>query len=363
MAATKLTAGVPASIESTSSGIACTGRLSRSPSSGASSASGTPVVSQWARLLIAATSGKGKRPGHEHVERAVLVVVVEDAVGGEERGEQERDPQHAGRDAGEKVEVGPKPERRDGDHDEIEAERRADGAAFAKGEPHVAGEEGEGRAHETRSLPSASCMREFRLERRMARHQGDAARSRGDPRWRRSSSLSEAASSEDLRLVEQPDRTGRGEEAGQREPSLLPGRQEAGGKIGKAGQARRRQGRASRPWPRPPRKSAQKARFSRDAEARLHRVGVADIVAKLGKRGVGAGALETKRAAREREEPRDLPQQARLAGAVRAGDEQRLAGRKAKARSRKMILPPRWQLSLRAARPIAFRHLLGICAS
>ena len=40
-----------------------------------------------------------------------------------------------------------------------------------------------------------------------------------------------------LRLVEQPDRTRCGKEAGQREPSLLPGRQEAGGKIGKLGQS------------------------------------------------------------------------------------------------------------------------------
>ena len=62
MAATKLTAGVPASIDSTSSGIALSGRLSRSPSSGAMSASGTPVVIQWARLLIAATSGSGSGP-------------------------------------------------------------------------------------------------------------------------------------------------------------------------------------------------------------------------------------------------------------------------------------------------------------
>src|SRR4029079_10437418 len=60
--ATKLTAGVPTSMASTSSGHAATGRLGRSPSSGAGSAGGTPVVSQWARLLTAATRGSGKGP-------------------------------------------------------------------------------------------------------------------------------------------------------------------------------------------------------------------------------------------------------------------------------------------------------------
>ena len=62
MPAMKLTAGVPASIASTSDGLVPIGRLSSSPSSGASSASGTPVVSQWARHLIAATSGNGNLP-------------------------------------------------------------------------------------------------------------------------------------------------------------------------------------------------------------------------------------------------------------------------------------------------------------
>jgi hypothetical protein len=55
---------------------------------------------------------------------------------------------------------------------------------------------------------------------------------------------------------------------------------------------------------------------------------VPDIVAKLGQDGIGAGALETELSARQRKESRDLPQQARLAGAVRAAHEQGLARRK-----------------------------------
>ena len=61
----------------------------------------------------------------------------------------------------EQIEVGAKPERRDGDHHEIEAERGADGAALAEGERDVAPEQGEGRAHRACSLPSASSVREL----------------------------------------------------------------------------------------------------------------------------------------------------------------------------------------------------------
>ncbi len=163
MAATKLTAGVPASMASTSKGIACSRQIEQKPEQRREQrqrhAGGEPM----GEALDRGDERQGQWPGDEHVERAILVIVVEDAVGGEKRGEQERHPQLAGRDAGEKIEVGPKPERRDGDDDEIEAERRADGAAFAKGEPHVALEEGERRAHETRSLPSASLCANFVL--------------------------------------------------------------------------------------------------------------------------------------------------------------------------------------------------------
>ena len=81
-------------------------------------------------------------------------------------------------------------------------------------------------------------------------------------------------------------------------------------------------------------------------------------MAKLRERGVGDRALEAKVAGGKRKEPRDLAQQAGLAGAVRPGDQQRFAGRKAKAQVPKRVRPPRWQLMSRAARPIA----CGICS-
>src|SRR4029453_1082538 len=96
-----------------------------------------------------------QRPRGQHVERAVLVVVVKDAVGREKSSEQQRDPQHAWRDAREQIEVRAKPERCDGDYNKIEAERRADRAALAEGEPHVAGEERERRLHVLRFPPRA----------------------------------------------------------------------------------------------------------------------------------------------------------------------------------------------------------------
>ena len=182
---------------------------------------------------MAATSGRGRRPGDQHVERAVLVVVVEDAVGGEQRRKQQRHPQHAGCDARQKIEVGAEAERRDGDDDEIEAESDTDSAAFAEGELHVADKQGEGGAHATRSLPpSASLSREFGLERRVARHERDAAGlemilQRGVEQ------LDRSGVERDLRLVEQPDRARRGEQARERELPLLARREETGGKLGK----------------------------------------------------------------------------------------------------------------------------------
>ena len=73
----------------------------------------------------------------------------------------------------------------------------------------------------------------------MARHHGDAARFEvsfdGGVEQPDRGGIERG-----LRLVEQPDRTRRGEEAGERELPLLPGRQETGGKIGEGGQPKRR---------------------------------------------------------------------------------------------------------------------------
>ena len=100
-------------------------------------------------------------PGDQHVERAVLVVVMEDAIGREKRGKKERHPQNTRSDASQQIEIGPKSERRDGDHHEIEAERGSDRAAFAQGKLHVAGKKSEGRAHATRSFPRVRRLANF----------------------------------------------------------------------------------------------------------------------------------------------------------------------------------------------------------
>ena len=102
-----------------------------------------------------------QRPRRQHVERAVLIVVVEDAVGGEQACKQERHPQHAWRDAREEIEVGAEAERRDGDHDEVEAERGADGAALAPGKHDIAAEQRPSLLHWTVSRFSASSCANF----------------------------------------------------------------------------------------------------------------------------------------------------------------------------------------------------------
>ena len=253
---------------------------------------------------------------------------MEDAVGGEERGKEERHPQHAGRDAGEQIEVGPEAERRDGDHHEVEAERRADGAAFAKGECDIALKQGESRSHATRSFPSVS------LRANLVLRAAWLATTAMPPvaRWflrAVSSSLTEAASSEVCGSSSNQIGAGRGEKARQREPPFLSRREETGGEIGQRGQPEG--GKSGFEIGAVLAKEfGPEGKILIDTEPRLHRIGVADIVAKLRERGIGTGALQAEIAGGQRKEPRDLPQQARLAGAVRPGDKQRFAGRKVK---------------------------------
>jgi len=89
---------------------------------------------------------------------------------------------------------------------------------------------------------------------------------------------------------------------------------------------------------------------------------VADIVAKLGKRILRARAREAEPPCFERQETSDLPQQARLAGAVRAGHQQRLAGRKRKAQAREEHPAAALAADLMGGEADPFRHLLRICA-
>ena len=79
---------------------------------------------------------------HQHVERAILAVGLEQPVETEQRGEQRADPQHRRADAGEHVEVGAERERdrRDDGEEEQHAGQRP--AAGAGGEAKLAEEEG-----------------------------------------------------------------------------------------------------------------------------------------------------------------------------------------------------------------------------
>ena len=83
-----------------------------------------------------------RQAGKRHdLERAVLVVGLEDARQREQRGEQQGDPEHAGCNAREQVEIGPQPQWQHGHDHEIEAERGAQCAAFAQVERDVAAQQ------------------------------------------------------------------------------------------------------------------------------------------------------------------------------------------------------------------------------
>ena len=129
----------------------------------------------------------------------------------------------------------------------------------------------------------------------------------------------------DLRLVEQPDRARRGKQARERELALLARREETGGKLGERAEPEGGE-RAVEALAVLAKKLRPKGEVLAHAEARLHRVQMADIVAKLGKLRVRRGAVEAEASGGKRQQPGDLPQQAGLAGAVGPAQQQRLAG-------------------------------------
>src|SRR6185312_16943990 len=133
-------------------------------------------------------------------------------------------------------------------------------------------------------------MRKFRLERRVARHQREPAR-REMILQRLVEQLDRGRVERDLRLVEQPDRPRRRKQAGQRELALLARREQAGGKLGKRAEPEGGEGAVEAPAVRP-KKFGPEGEVLSHAEARLHRVQMADIVAKLGELGIGLSAIE-----------------------------------------------------------------------
>ena len=128
-----------------------------------------------------------------------------------------------------------------------------------------------------------------------------------------------------------------------REPALLPG-----GEIG-----RRQPGQRCRARPRPaPRAASAVAAEPCDPEGEIFRdrqrgfqgVAVAEIMRLLADAALGIAARKRQRAARDSQQACDHAQQRRLAGAVAAGHQQRLAALRPKNPSpSKIERPPRWQ--------------------
>ena len=99
-----------------------------------------------------------RRRGAEQVERAVLLVGLEQAVEADQRREHGGEPEDGGADPGEQVEVGPEREgHQRHDHQEEHEPERA-GAADAGGELEVAGDEGEERAAHAAGSGSTPAM-------------------------------------------------------------------------------------------------------------------------------------------------------------------------------------------------------------
>ena len=121
----------------------------------------------------------------------------------------------------------------------------------------------------------------------------------------------------DRRLVEQPERGGRGREAREREAPPLPGREEARRHVGERVDAERRQCAGRGPGGTPEVRPAVQILGCR--QRRLHRIEMADIVGSAAMGGpvlVHRRAVPGERAACRPEQPGQNPQQAGLAGAV-----------------------------------------------
>ena len=88
--------------------------------------SGSALAVQWAAHLISTATSSGSDPLTMNVERAVLVVGLEQPVEPEQGREQRGDPQDRRAEPRQQIEVGPERERHDRDQDE--EEHRADRA-------------------------------------------------------------------------------------------------------------------------------------------------------------------------------------------------------------------------------------------
>ena len=132
-------------------------------------------------------------------------------------------------------------------------------------------------------------------------------------------------------LVQQPDRALDGDEAGDRQPPALACRQVGGGQIGQFVEADRGEG-----WVDicglGAQKSGPKSQVFGDRQRRFQGVQVAEIVRLLGDGQFRIAAFQAELALGEADQADDGAQQRRFPGAVAAGDRQSLAGGHGKAK-------------------------------
>ncbi len=140
-------AGVPAASVAATRASGFGAIASIRPKSGETTISGSALAVQCAAHLTSTTSSSGSDAVDHHVERAVVVVGLEEPVEPEQSREQRRDPQDRRAEAREQIEVGPERERHDRDEDQKEhcADRRP--AADPPRDAPFANEEREGGGH------------------------------------------------------------------------------------------------------------------------------------------------------------------------------------------------------------------------
>ena len=268
----------------------------------------------------------------EEVERAVLVVGLEEPVEAEQRGQRGGDPEDGRADARQQVEVRPDGEGHDRDEHQEEDEahqrrRRRCGRRAA-----VRGREGRGaRAHGC--PPRRGSVASGEAERHVGGGDDDAAAARCSA-TRAAKRSCEAASSAEV--GSSSSQSGRRETSSRakRQAAALPGRQIGAGEVGgvvephpssaSAGVS----GRAEHGLP--------EGEALERRQGRLQRVAVADIVgdarASVRSRASPSSAI---RPAGRLQQPGQHQQQARLAGAVAPGEDQGLAAVRAGSDSRR----------------------------
>ena len=113
-------------------GSAAGSRSTNSASSGLTTTSGSPVVSQWAAALASTANSSGIADKRDQVEAAIGIIGREQPVEAQHGGEQRRDPDDPGGDAPQQLRLRADPERKQHDGEHKEAEHEADIAALAQ---------------------------------------------------------------------------------------------------------------------------------------------------------------------------------------------------------------------------------------